>query len=123
MRHAILQGRDRPGATMQGTQHSLYIYIIKAILEILGKVNTRRESVTHHEILQIRLIQGTVYRGHHTAQQGIPFPVLLHTGHRIVGQRLHDFHILHPITGDLGGGTCRDTLDHPDRQALSVRPG
>ena len=121
MRHAILQSRDRPGATMQGTQHSLYIYIIKAILEILGKVNTRRESVTHHEILQIRLIQGTVYRSHHTAQQGIPLPVLLHTGHGIVCQRLHDFHILHPVTGNLGGGTCRYTLDHSDRQAPFIR--
>ena len=121
MRHAILQSRDRPGATMQGTQHSLYIYIIKAILEILGKVNTRRESVTHHEILQIRLIQGTVYRSHHTAQQGIPLPVLLHTGHGIVCQRLHDFHILHPVTGNLGGGTCRYALDHSDRQAPFIR--
>ena len=121
MRHAILQSRDRPGATLQGTQHSLYIYIIKAILEILGKVNTRRESVTHHEILQIRLIQGTVYRSHHTAQQGIPLPVLLHTGHGIVCQRLHDFHILHPVTGNLGGGTCRYTLDHSDRQAPFIR--
>ena len=110
-------------ASVQGTDHSLYIYIIKTVLEIPGKIYSCRKSVTNHKVFQIRLVQCPIDGCDHSSKQAISFPVFLYAGYCIVCQRLHDFNIFNPVTGHVGGRTSRYALHHAYCHSASVRPG
>ena len=60
MNRVRLQNGDRLLAAVQRTEHSLYIYIIKTVIEILRKIDPGCKRIAHHKIFQIRLIERTI---------------------------------------------------------------